>query len=101
MIQKVITQLEVKEYEFECKIMKPDDNFVVIKTFYPKNLVVKTFPELTILELKELIFGIVGIPADQQRLFFGGKELEDGRLLSDYNIRRESTLLLVLRLREC
>jgi hypothetical protein len=53
----------------------------------------------TVKMLKELVMEKEGIPADEQRVIFGGKQLEDGRTIADYNIEDGSTVHDVLRLR--
>lgn len=72
---------------------------IYIRTLNGKNISIDVNDTDTIKSLKDKITDIEGVSADQQRLVFNGKQMEDGNTIQDYGIQEDSSIHLVLRLR--
>jgi ubiquitin len=113
--------IATSDFEFSIKIetrIQPSDNSqdlldiektmnnhngekmeIYVKTLTGRTLTLKVKNDMTIKTIKQFITSNDGIPVEQQRLIFAGKQLEDGKTLTDYGIRTESTMHLCLRIR--
>lgn len=72
---------------------------IFVKTLTDKTMTFNVEPTASVASIKAMIAAREHIPVDTQRLIFGGKQLDKDRTLEDYNIQKESTIHLVMRLK--
>ena len=72
---------------------------IFVKTLNGKTLTIDVAPSDSVESLKKVLSSQIGVHRDEQRLVFAGKQLEDQRTLSDYNIQKDSTVYLILRMK--
>lgn len=90
----------VSDIQVKCIDSMNQDGWPLrVQSLSGKKIIVHVESSNTVRELSEKIHLESGIPVDQQRLLYAGRQLIDSRTLSDYNINRDSTVSMVLRLR--
>ena len=85
-----------KKIQLELKARKMQ---IFVKTLTGKTITINIYQTDKIRTIKKKIYEKEGIPIDEQRLIFAGKQFENHRILYDYKIEKEATIHLILRLR--